>query len=78
MSARMPALRQDLDVMPSPVADRPGVLVRDPMGFAEGMLVIPPPLVPLLAIFDGQSEVADVKAALVRQAGDVRAAAIVE
>jgi AmmeMemoRadiSam system protein B len=78
MPARMPALRPDLDVMPSPVADRPGVLVRDPMGFAEGMLVIPPPLVPLLAIFDGQSDVADVKAALVRQAGDVRAAAIVE
>jgi AmmeMemoRadiSam system protein B len=78
MSARMPALRQDLDVMPSPVADRPGVLVRDPMGFAEGMLVVPPPLVPLLAIFDGQSDVADVKAALVRQAGDVRAAAIVD
>ena len=78
MSARMPALRQDLDVMPSPVADRPGVLVRDPIGFAEGMLVIPPPLVPLLAIFDGRSDVADVKAALVRQAGDVRAAAIVE
>lgn len=78
MSARMPALRQDLDVMPSPVADRPGLLVRDPMGFAEGMLVVPPPLVPLLAIFDGQSDVADVKAALVRQAGDVRAAAIVD
>jgi hypothetical protein len=78
MSARMPALRQDLDVMPSPVEDRPGLLVRDPMGFAEGMLVIPPALVPLLAIFDGQSDVADVKAALVRQAGDVRAATIVE
>ncbi|MET0553284.1 MAG: AmmeMemoRadiSam system protein B [Vicinamibacteria bacterium] len=78
MSARMPALRQDLDVMPSPVEDRPGVLVRDPMGFAEGMLVIPPALVPLLAIFDGQSDVADVKAALVRQAGDVRAASIVD
>jgi AmmeMemoRadiSam system protein B len=78
MSARMPALRQDLDLMPSPVADRPGLLVRDPMGFATGMLVIPPPLVPLLAIFDGQSDVADVKAALVREAGDVRAASIVE
>ena len=78
MSARMPALRQDLDVMPSPVADRPGLLVRDPMGFAEGMLIVPPPLIPLLAIFDGQSDVADVKAALVRQAGDVRAAAVVD
>ena len=78
MAARMPALRQDLDVMPSPVADRPGLLVRDPMGFAEGMLIVPPPLIPLLAIFDGQSDVADVKAALVRQAGDVRAAAVVD
>jgi predicted class III extradiol MEMO1 family dioxygenase len=46
MAARMPALRQDLDVMPSPVADRPGLLVRDPMGFAEGMLIVPPPLIP--------------------------------
>lgn len=78
MSARMPALRQDLDVMPSPVADRPGLLVRDPMGFATGTLIVPPPLIPLLAVFDGQSEVGEVKAALVREAGDLRAAAIVD
>lgn len=78
MSARMPALRRDLDLMPSPVADRPGLLVRDPLGFAEGMLIVPPPLVPLLALFDGRSDVAEVKAALVRQAGDVRAAGVVE
>lgn len=74
----IPSLRPDLDLQPSPVAEAPGLLMRDPMGFAEHVLVIPPPLVPVLAIFDGRSEVADVKAALVRESGDVRAAAVVD
>jgi hypothetical protein len=32
MSDRLPRLRNDLDIMPSPVADRPGLLIRDALG----------------------------------------------
>src|SRR2546427_117212 len=49
---RLSALRSNLDLMPSPLADRPGLLVRDPFRYAEGTLVIPTPLVPCLAFFN--------------------------
>jgi AmmeMemoRadiSam system protein B len=78
MTIFLPALRHDLDLMPSPVADRPGLLMRDPMRFGDSVLVIPPALVSCLSLFDGRTEVANAKAALVRAAGDVRAGAIVD
>jgi MEMO1 family protein len=74
----LPALRPDLDLMPSPVPDRPGLLMRDPMRFGESVLIIPPALVGCLPLFDGRTEEGDAKAALVRAAGDVRAGAIVD
>jgi hypothetical protein len=78
MTTTLPALRHDLDVMPSPVAEQPGLLMRDPMRFGESVLIIPPPLAPCLSFFDGRTGTADAKAALVRATGDVRAGAIVE
>jgi len=39
--------------MPSPVADRPGLLIRDPMLYSDQVLLFPPPLVLVLALFDG-------------------------
>lgn len=72
----LPPLRDDLDVMPSPIADRPGLLIRDPMGFAEGALIIPPPLVPLLAFFDGQRGERELRDTLVRAAGAAAAGAL--
>ncbi len=53
MSGRLAALRRSLDLMPSPVAERPGLLLRDPFGYTSQVLIIPPPLVPLLRLFDG-------------------------
>jgi hypothetical protein len=44
------------DLMPSPVPDRPGLLVRDPYRYAESVLVVPTPLVPCLAFFNGQCD----------------------
>ena len=35
----------DLDFMPSPVEDRPGLLIRDPYHFSEVTLIVPPALV---------------------------------
>jgi AmmeMemoRadiSam system protein B len=74
----LPALRRNLDIQPSPVTDRPGLLLRDPFQYAEGMLVIPPALVPLLRRFDGRGDEGDLKAELVRATGDIRAGQVVD
>jgi len=51
---RLAALRPSLDLLPSPLAERPGLLVRDPFRYAEALIVIPSPLVPCLAFFNGR------------------------
>jgi AmmeMemoRadiSam system protein B len=66
------ALRPNLDLMPSPIEDRPGLLVRDPFRYAEAMLVIPSPLVPCLAFFNGRYLESEVRQALERLTGDAR------
>ncbi|HSD26416.1 MAG TPA: AmmeMemoRadiSam system protein B, partial [Vicinamibacteria bacterium] len=71
MSDPLPALRPGLDFMPSPVEDRPGLLIRDPLLYTDQVLIIPPPLVPLLAFFDGAHDTLDLKAALVRLTGEL-------
>ena len=50
----LPQLRLDLDFMPSPMEDRPGLLIRDSFHYSDAVLVVPPALVPALARFDGQ------------------------
>jgi AmmeMemoRadiSam system protein B len=50
--------------MPSPDEGHPGLLIRDPLGYTEGMLVCPPPLVPFLRFFDGAHQTQDLEAAL--------------
>ncbi len=64
--------------MPSPVPDRPGLLMRDPLRYTEAALILPAPLVPLLSFFDGQHQELDLKAALVRADGDLEALAVAE
>ena len=48
MSQPLPRLRMTLEFMPSPVEDRPGLLIRDSFGYSDAMLIIPPPLVEVL------------------------------
>jgi AmmeMemoRadiSam system protein B len=57
--------------MPSPVADRPGLLIRDPYRYSDVTLIIPPVLVQCLQCFDGEQTEVDVKALLVRLTGDL-------
>lgn len=57
--------------MPSPVPDRPGLLIRDPFRYSDVTLIIPPALVPTLQCFDGQQTDLDLKAMLVRATGDL-------
>jgi AmmeMemoRadiSam system protein B len=63
----------NLDFMPSPVPDRPGLLIRDPFGFSDLTLIIPPVLVHVLEYFDGERTEADMRATLYELTGDLAA-----
>jgi AmmeMemoRadiSam system protein B len=67
----LPALRHNLDFMPSPAPDHPGLFIRDPFRFTDAMLIIPPVLVECLQCFDGSQTDLDLRAALVRVTGDL-------
>ena len=71
VSATLPRLRADLDLMPSPAEDRPGLLIRDSFRYSEVVLIIPPPLVPLLEFFDGEHTESDLRDALFRATGEL-------
>jgi len=73
MSRRLAALRRSLDAMPSPVEDRPGLLLRDPFGYTEDVVIIPPPLVSFLRFFDGAHDEGDLAEALHRATGELGA-----
>jgi AmmeMemoRadiSam system protein B len=70
----LPRLRIDLDIMPSPIADKPGLLIRDPFRFSDATLIVPPELMQCLTFFDGQKSALDLRAHLVRLTGDISAA----
>jgi len=65
----LPRLRTDIDVMVSPVADRPGLLMRDCFRFSDAILIIPPLLIQGLRLFDGKRTDLDLQAELTRAAG---------
>jgi len=71
MAAPLPRLRADLDIMPSPVRDRPGLIIRDPFRYSEVTLLIPPLLARCLACFDGEQDEGDLSATLARLSGQV-------
>ena len=66
----LPRLRPDLNFMPSPIRGRPGLLIRDSLGYSDAALVIPPVLVGCLLFFDGVHTSLDLQAELSRLAGD--------
>ena len=61
-------LRSDLDVLASPIPDRPGLLVRDPFRYSDSVVVIPPTLARCLACFDGSHTIIDLQQFLGRLA----------
>jgi MEMO1 family protein len=67
----LPRLRTSLDFLPSPVPDRPGLVIRDPYQYSDATLIIPPGLVACLEFFDGQHSSLDLRAYLVRATGDL-------
>jgi AmmeMemoRadiSam system protein B len=69
----LPRLRTNLDFFPSPVEDRPGLVIRDPFHYSDATLIVPPALVACLEFFDGQQSELDLRAFLVRISGDLQA-----
>jgi MEMO1 family protein len=69
MAAPLPRLRADLDLMPSPLPEQPGLVIRDPFRYSTVTLVVPPLLARCLGCFDGQQDEGDLRARLVRVAG---------
>ena len=59
--------------MPSPVAEQPGLFIRDPFRYTESMIIVPPILAQALALFDGQRTDLDLQALLVQATGDLGA-----
>ena len=47
------------------------LLVRDPYRYTESVLILPPPLVPCLLLFDGEHDEADLREVLVRLMGTI-------
>jgi AmmeMemoRadiSam system protein B len=65
----LPKLRTNLDFMLSPVRDRPGLLIRDFFRYSDATLIVPPPLIPGLLLFDGTRTDQDLEAELTRSLG---------
>ncbi len=72
MSQPLPRLRTNLDFMPSPVPDRPGLLIRDSYRYSDVTLIIPPGLVECLRCFDGETTELELRQELVRITGDLQ------
>lgn len=71
MAAPLPRLRADLDVIPSPLPEQPGLILRDPFRYSTATLVIPPLLARCLHCFDGAQDEGDLRALLARLAGQI-------
>lgn len=63
----LPRLRSDLDIVPSPLEDRPGFILRDPMGHSKDVLLIPPWWARALAALDGETTEENLQLLLTRQ-----------
>ena len=72
MSEVLPRLRFNLDFLPSPDPERPGLYIRDPYHYSDATLLVPPPLVQALECFDGQQSTLDLSSELVRITGEVQ------
>jgi AmmeMemoRadiSam system protein B len=68
----------NLDFMPSPSPENPGLLIRDPYRFSDAVLIVPPPLVACLECFDGRQTELDLRALLVSITGSFEVEQIVQ
>jgi MEMO1 family protein len=66
MTLFLARLRADLEIVSSPVPDRPGLLLRDPLQFSDITMIIPPLLVRGLMHFDGSHSRQDLRELLLQ------------
>lgn len=78
MAQPLAPLRRELDIMPSPVPERPGLLIRDPFQFSDAVLIIPPVLAQTLILFDGEQTELDLRAMLTQATGDLETSGIAQ
>jgi len=71
MSDLIPSLRPGLDVFASPDPERPGVVLRDPMGYSDAIAIVPPPWLPVLRCCNGHTTLLDCQAQLTRLSGEI-------
>jgi MEMO1 family protein len=69
MSDNVPPLRRGIDIMPSPMAESPGLILRDPFRYTEAVLLIPSGWIPALALLNGKSTELELQATLTRAGG---------
>lgn len=69
MPPLLPALRADVEILPSRAAEHPGLLIRDPLQYADGILLVPPLLAACVRYLDGRHDRDDLEAALAGVAG---------
>lgn len=71
MDKTLPRLRLGLDIIASPIPEKPGLLFRDPFRYTDEILIIPPLLAAGLTFFDGESTTLDVQAYLSKLSGQL-------
>lgn len=76
MAQPLARLRRELDIMPSPVPDQPGLLIRDPFLYSDATIIVPPLLAQALVFFEGTRTELDLQAFLTQVTGDLRAGEI--
>jgi len=74
----LPRLRANLDITLSPVADRPGLFIRDCFRYSDAQLIVPPLLIPGLRLFDGTHTELDLQQELTRALGSPEAGSVAE
>ena len=69
MSDNVPSLRRGIDIIPSPLAESPGLILRDPFRYTQAVLLIPSGWIPALALMNGTSTELELQETLTRASG---------
>jgi len=65
-----PKLRP-VEAFPVEAQGKKGIALRDPAGFTDAVLVLPPLLLDIVSLFDGEHSIADIQAAVMRRHGEL-------
>ena len=65
-----PRLRA-IEAFPTEHEGRPYVVLRDPAGYTAAVVMVPLPVIEVVALFDGQHSLVDIQAELTRRHGEI-------